>query len=73
MRPRWFAGRHPVGHRLKAENEPLHALQQRVVQFAGDALALAHARFEARANAARHLRHAQPIRQPRHQERDGNA
>jgi len=56
-----LARRNAIGRRLKLPDQPLYALQQRVVKVARDALALGEARFQAAANLGGDLAHAHSI------------
>ncbi len=51
-------------HRGKTQDQPLHRLQQRVVQFARDAFAFVDALFQARLHARRQTTQPQPVEQP---------
>jgi hypothetical protein len=72
-RSRDVPGRHLVGHRLEAQHQALDALQQRVVQLARDALALAQPRLEPDAEALADLGDAKAIEQPEEDERQAEA
>src|ERR1700691_5295198 len=68
-----FAGRKQIVYRLEMDHQRLKALQQRVVQFPGDARTFIDTRFHARVKSLRDLMEAVPVQPPEHQEEGGCA
>ena len=62
-----------VARRLKREHQPLHALQQRVVQFAGDTRALIQARLACHAEFALQLPDTELVGRPQQCQKSGRA
>ena len=61
--------RQQVRHRLESQQQTMKALEQRVVQLAGDAGALADARLERHVECVLHLTHPELVRRPQQRQK----
>ena len=58
---------------VKSKNQALNALQERVMQFARNALSLTQTLFRPRANFSGHLAHSQEVKQPQDNDKRASA
>src|SRR5580704_13429432 len=68
-----FAGRQQIVNRLEMDHQRLKTLQQRVVQFPGDARTFIDTRFHARVKSLRDLMEPVPVERPKQYEKSGHA